>query len=108
MWVTKQVYKQRSKNGDNRLLEKLSVLFIHDWKLHAIIDKDLFWKVENQQGKIQWKTAESRCRQEKWKTNLQTEEKCRINGAWEQGCSTYSVGYKTSEATSRAACCALL
>ena len=53
------------------------------------------------------KTAESRFRQQKWKTNLQTEEKCRINGTWEQDCSTYSVGYKTSEATSRAACCAL-
>ena len=26
-------------------------------------------------------TAESRFRQQKWKTNLQTEEKCRINGA---------------------------
>ena len=27
MWVTKQVYKQRNENGDNRLLEKLFVLF---------------------------------------------------------------------------------
>ena len=58
MWVTKQVYKQRNKNGDNWLLEKL--LFIQDWKLHAIIDNNLFWKVENQRGKIQRKTAESR------------------------------------------------
>ena len=30
MWVTKQVYKQRNENGDNRLLEKLFVLFIQD------------------------------------------------------------------------------
>ena len=28
MWVTKQVYKRRNENGDNRLLEKLFVLFI--------------------------------------------------------------------------------
>ena len=28
MWVTKQLYKQRNKNGDNWLLEKLFVLFI--------------------------------------------------------------------------------
>ena len=28
MWVTKQVCKQTNKNGDNRLLEKLFVLFI--------------------------------------------------------------------------------
>ena len=57
---------------------------------------------------IQWKTAESRFRKQKLKTNLHTEEKCRINGAWEQDCSTYSVGYKASEATSRAACFVLL
>ena len=30
MWVTKQVYKQRNENGENRLLEKLFVLFIQD------------------------------------------------------------------------------
>ena len=30
MWVTKQVYKQRNENGDNRLLEKLFVLFIQE------------------------------------------------------------------------------
>ena len=60
MWVTKQLYKQRNKyDGDNWLLEKLFVLFIQDWKLHAIVDNNLFWKVENQRGKIQWKTAES-------------------------------------------------
>ena len=34
MWVTKQVYKQRNENGDNRLLEKLFVLFVQDWKLN--------------------------------------------------------------------------
>ena len=34
MWVTKQVYKQRNENGDNRLLEKLFVLFIQGWKLN--------------------------------------------------------------------------
>ena len=51
MWVTKQLYKQRNKNGDNWLLEKLFVLFIQDWKLRAIFDNNLFWKVENYQGK---------------------------------------------------------
>ena len=56
-------------------------VFFQYWKLHAIVDNNLFWKVENQRGKIQGKTAESRFRQQKWKTNLQTEEKCRINGA---------------------------
>ena len=60
MWVTKQLYKQRNKyDGDSWLLEKLFVLFIQDGKLHAIVDNNLFWKVENQRGKIQWKTAES-------------------------------------------------
>ena len=45
---TKQLYKQRNKNGDNWLLEKLFVLFIsQDLKLHAIVDNNLFWKVEN-------------------------------------------------------------
>ena len=64
----------------------------------------------NNNASFKWKKAESRFRQQKWKTNLQTEEKCRINGACrEQDCSqAYSVGYKTSDATSRAACCALL
>ena len=47
MWVTTQVYKQRNENGDNQLLEKLFVLFVQDWKLNAIIDNNLFWKVEN-------------------------------------------------------------
>ena len=47
IWATKQLYKQRNKNGDNWLLEKLFVLFIQDWKLHAIVDNNLFWKVEN-------------------------------------------------------------
>ena len=47
MWVTKQVYKQRNENGDNQLLEKLFVLFVQDWKLNAIDDNNLFWKVEN-------------------------------------------------------------
>ena len=47
MWVTKQVYKQRNENGDNQLLEKLFVLFVQDWKLNAIIDNNLFRKVEN-------------------------------------------------------------
>ena len=47
MWVTKQAYKQRNENGDNQLLEKLFVLFVQDWKLNAIIDNNLFWKVEN-------------------------------------------------------------
>ena len=47
MWVTKQLCKQRNKNGDNWLLEKLFVLFIQDWKLHVIVDNSLFWKVEN-------------------------------------------------------------
>ena len=28
IWVTKQLYKQKNKNGDNWLLEKLFVLFI--------------------------------------------------------------------------------
>ena len=52
MWVTKQLYKQGNKNGDNWLLEKLSVLFIQDWKLQAIVDNNLFWKVENLEAKF--------------------------------------------------------
>ena len=47
MRVTKQLYKQRNKNCDNWLLEKLIVLFIQDWKLHAIVDNNHLWKVEN-------------------------------------------------------------
>ena len=47
MWVTKQLYKERKKNGDNWLLEKLLVLFIKDWKLNVIVDNNLFWKAEN-------------------------------------------------------------
>ena len=39
--MTKQVYKQRNENGDNRLLEKLFVLFVQDWKLNAIVDNNL-------------------------------------------------------------------
>ena len=31
----------------NWLLEKLFVLFIQDWKLNAIDDNNLFWKVQN-------------------------------------------------------------
>ena len=31
----------------NWLLEKLFVLFIQDWKLNAIVDNNLFWKVQN-------------------------------------------------------------
>ena len=45
---TKQLYKQRNNNGDNWLLEKLFVLFIQDWKLHAIVDNNLFWKLARQ------------------------------------------------------------
>ena len=47
---TKQLYKQRNKNGDDWLLEKLFVLFIQDWKLHVIIDNNLFWKVETSEA----------------------------------------------------------
>ena len=47
MWVTKQLHKQRNKNGDNWLLEKLFVLVIQDWKLNTIVDNKRFWKVEN-------------------------------------------------------------
>ena len=46
----KQLYKQRNKNGDDWLLEKLFVLFIQDWKLHVIIDNNLFWKVETNEA----------------------------------------------------------
>ena len=42
MWVTKQLYKQRNKHGDNWRLETLFMLFIQDWKLHAIINEANF------------------------------------------------------------------
>ena len=42
MWVTKQVYKQRNENGENRLLEKLFVLFTSRLKAKLIVDNNLF------------------------------------------------------------------
>ena len=96
---------QRNKNGDSWLLEKLFVLFIQDWKLHAIVDKNLFWKLAREKFN---ETRQNLGRQQKWKANLQTEVKRPINGAWEQNCSIYSVGYKSSEATWRAASFAFL
>ena len=64
MWAKIKEYKQRNKNGDNRLLEKFFVLFIHDWKLHAIVDNNLFWKVEkvdsdSKNGKHRYKQREN-------------------------------------------------
>ena len=92
MWVTKQVYKQRNENGDNQLLEKLFVLVVHDWKLNAIVDHNLLKSRKlarqnsmkngrNLWGKIKRKMAESRFTQQKWKTNLQRGQKCRVKGA---------------------------
>ena len=43
-------------------------------------------KVQNWRGKSQWKTAESRFRQQKWKTRLQTGQIRRINDAKKQDC----------------------
>ena len=64
MWAKIKEYKQRNKNGDNQLLEKLSVLFIQDWKLYAIVDNNLFWKVEkvdsdSKNGKHRYKQREN-------------------------------------------------
>ena len=84
MWVTKQVYKQRNENGDNRLLEKLFVLFIQNWKLNANRWQQPFLKSRKLAGQNSMKNRRIYIQTAKMVNNLQTE----------QNCSTYSVVFK--------------
>ena len=93
MWVTS--YKQRNENGDNRLLEKWFVLFNWDSKLNRnhwqqpfLISRKL--ARQNSNKKRQNLDSDSK----NGRQNYTTAQKCRINGAQKQDCSTYSVVIK--------------
>ena len=99
------MYKLKIENGDNRLLEKGMVLFI--LRLKA---KQQPEKYKTSEAKFNEKRqnldSDSKNGKQNYKQNKyvkQTVQKCKIIMY-----STYSVGYKASEATTQAACFALL